>query len=157
MSGISISFLYCWYHYTNSHFVCITATASLVSKFKTVISFAPPRSHRSIGLSSRGHFDHLFWAPSGSHRSIGFFTFGRTHRQVYFLEIDMATWPKGPQKLKFEHAICILKLLILRRGFFWPVLAGFGRRTDVSGLRPDLLPHAPHTRMTVVCHASSLK
>ena len=23
MSGISISFLYCWYHYTNSHFVCI--------------------------------------------------------------------------------------------------------------------------------------
>ena len=28
------------------------------------------------------------------------------------------------------------------------VLAGFGRRTDVFGLRPDLLPHAPHTRMT---------
>ena len=37
MSGVSISFLYCWYHYTNSHFVCIIATASLVSKFKTVI------------------------------------------------------------------------------------------------------------------------
>ena len=92
-------------------------------KFKAVISFAPPRSHRSIGLSSRGHFDHFFWAPPGSHRSIGFSTFGRTHRQVYFLEIDMATWPKGPQKLKFEHAICILKLLILSRGSLWPVLA----------------------------------
>ena len=63
MSGISISFLYCWYHYTNSHFVCIIATASLVSKFKTVISFAPPRSHRSIGFSSRGHFDHFFEHP----------------------------------------------------------------------------------------------
>ena len=72
MSGISISFLYCWYHYTNSHFVCIIATASLVSKFKTAISFAPPRSHRSIGLPSRGHFDHFFGAPPGSHRSIGF-------------------------------------------------------------------------------------
>ena len=89
-------------------------------KFKAVISFAPPRSHRSIGLSSRGHFNHFFWAPPGSHRSIGFSTFGRIHRQVYFLEIDMATWPKGPQKLKFEHAICILKLLILECGFFWP-------------------------------------
>ena len=44
MSGISISFLYCWYHYTNSDFVCIIATAPLVPKFKTVISFAPPRS-----------------------------------------------------------------------------------------------------------------
>ena len=64
-------------------------------QFKTVISFAPPRSHRSIGLSSRGHFDHFFWAPPGSHRSICFFTFGRTHRQVYFLEIDMAIGPKG--------------------------------------------------------------
>ena len=96
-------------------------------KFKTVISFAPPRSHRSIGLSSRGHFNHFFWAPPGSHRSIGFSTFGRTHRQVYFWEIDMATWPKGPQKLKFEHAICILKLLILECGSFWPVLAGLGR------------------------------
>ena len=133
MSGISISFLYCWYHYTNSHFVCIIATASLVSKFKTVISFAPPRSHRSIGLSSRGHFDHFFWAPPGSHRSIGFSTFERTHRQVYFLEIDMATWPKGPQKLKFEHAICILKLLILECGSFWPVLAGFGRLLTFLG------------------------
>ena len=29
-----------------------------------------------------------------------------------------------------------------------PVLAGFGRLTDVFGLRPDLLPDAPHTRMT---------
>ena len=92
-------------------------------KFKAVISFAPPRSHRSIGLSSRGHFDHFFGAPPGSHRSIGFSTFGRTHRQVYFLEIDMATWPKGPQKLKFEHAICILKLLILECGSFWQFLA----------------------------------
>ena len=27
-------------------------------------------------------------------------------------------------------------------------LAVFGRGTDVFGLRPDLLPHAPHTRMT---------
>ena len=52
-----------------------------------------------------------------------FSTFGRTHRQVYFLGVDMATWPKGPQKLKFEHAICILELLILERARFWPVLA----------------------------------
>ena len=102
-------------------------------KFKAVISFAPPRSHRSIGLSSRGHFDHFFWAPPGSHRSIGFSTFGRTHRQVYFLEIDMATWPKGPQKLKFEHAICILKLLILECGSFWPVLADYWRFGVASG------------------------
>ena len=133
MSGISISFLYCWYHYTNSHFVCIIATASLVSKFKTVISFAPLRSHRSIGLSSRGHFVHFFWAPPGSHRSIGFSTFGKTHRQVYFLEIDMATWPKGPQKLKFEHAICILKLKILECGSFWPVWADYWRFWVASG------------------------
>ena len=33
----------------------------------------------------------------------------------------MATWPKGPQKLKFEHAICILKLLILSRARLWPI------------------------------------
>ena len=36
---------------------------------------------------------------------------------MYFLEIDMATWPKGPQKLKFEHAICILKLKIMEYSF----------------------------------------
>ena len=30
----------------------------------------------------------------------------------------------------------------------------FGK-TDVNELRSDLLPHAPHTRMTEVCHAST--
>ena len=68
------------------------------------------------------------------------------HEHMYLLETDMVISPKAPQTLKFEHEICINKLWIqefIRR-------IRHIRGTDVFGLRPDLLPHAPHTRMTEV-------
>ena len=68
---------------------------------------------------------------------------------MYLLETDMAISPKVPQTLKFEHEICINKLWILELIRFIRGIRGI-RGTDVFGLRPDLLPHAPHTRMTEV-------
>ena len=68
------------------------------------------------------------------------------HQHMYLLETDMAISPKVPQTLKFEHEICINKLWIQEFIRFVRRIRG----TDVFGLRPDLLPHAPHTRMTEV-------